>query len=97
MHKSLLENQGTQAAGFTSMRKNNNMNDEHQANGATARRSVRRLSKFKNYVKAHRTVIGNEIWYRDDPPDLGPQFTAKRTSERCQILDKASPPGREKE
>ena len=65
-----------------------NRNDEHQTNGTTAKRSVRsrRVSKFNNHVKAHTTVIGNEAWYGDDPPELGQQFTAKRTAERCQML-----------
>ena len=73
-----------------SMRKNNNPNDEHQVNGATARRLIRprRPSQFKNHVKAHTTIIRNEIWYGDGPPDLGPQFTAKQTAERCQKLIK---------
>ena len=92
MHKSLQQNQRTQARpsqpGFASMRKSNNRNDEHPINGTTARRSVRppRPCKFNNHVKAHTTVIRNETWYGDGPPDLGQQFTAKRTAERCQML-----------
>lgn len=58
--------------------------------GTTAKRSVRqrRPSKFKYHVKAQTTVIRNEAWYGDDPPNLGPQFTAKQTAERGQRLIK---------
>ena len=48
----------------------------------------RRASKFKRHVKAHKTVIRNETWFGDDPPDLGTPFTAKKTAERCQTLVK---------
>ena len=48
----------------------------------------RRASKFKRHVKAHKTVIRNETWFGDAPPDLGPQFTAKKTAERAQTLVK---------
>ena len=70
------------------MRKSKNLTEEQRTNGTTARRSVRRHrpSKFNNHVKAHTTVIRNETWYGDGPPDLGQQFTAKQTAERSQKL-----------
>ena len=48
----------------------------------------RRASKFERHVKAHKTVIGNETWFGDAAPDLGPQFTAKKTAERARTLVK---------
>ena len=38
--------------------------------------------KFRAHVKAHKTVIGNERWFRKGPPFLGKQFTVKKTVER---------------
>ncbi len=38
--------------------------------------------KFRAHVKAHKTVIGQERWYRPGQPFLGKPFTVKRTVER---------------
>jgi len=37
---------------------------------------------FKTHVQAHEAVIGNELWYGDQPPSLGQGFTAADTAER---------------
>ena len=37
--------------------------------------------KFRAHVKAHKTVIGNERWFRKGPPFLGKPFTVKKDGE----------------
>jgi hypothetical protein len=38
--------------------------------------------KFRAHVKAHKTVISNERWFRKGQPFLGKPFTVKRTVKR---------------
>jgi hypothetical protein len=38
--------------------------------------------KFRAHAKAHRTVIGNERWFRKGEPFLGKPFTVKKTVNR---------------
>jgi hypothetical protein len=38
--------------------------------------------KFRAHVKAHRTVAGNERWFRKGEPFLGTPFTVKKTVQR---------------
>ena len=38
--------------------------------------------KFRAHVKAHRTVIAHERWFRKGEPFLGKPFTVKKTVER---------------
>ena len=38
--------------------------------------------KFRAHVKAHKTVIGNEGWFRKGSPFLGKPFTVKKTVKR---------------
>jgi hypothetical protein len=38
--------------------------------------------KFRAHVKAHRTVIAHERWFRKGPPFLGKPFTVKKTVQR---------------
>ena len=50
--------------------------------------------KFRAHVKAHKTVIANERWFRKGPPFLGKPFTVKKTVERhatvIKILSRAA-------
>ena len=39
-------------------------------------------SQFKSHVRAHEEVTSNEFWYSDQPPDLGPGFSAAKARER---------------
>jgi hypothetical protein len=45
-------------------------------------------SKFRAHVKAHRTVISNERWYRKGEPFLGKPFTVKKTVNRHRTVIK---------
>jgi hypothetical protein len=38
--------------------------------------------KFRAHVKAHKTVIANERWFRKGAPFLGKPFSVKKTVER---------------
>jgi hypothetical protein len=38
--------------------------------------------RFRSHVRAHEEIIGNEVWYGDQPPRLGLGFTAAKTQER---------------
>jgi hypothetical protein len=38
--------------------------------------------KFRAHIKSHKTVIGNERWFRKDAPFLGKSFTVKKTVKR---------------
>ena len=38
--------------------------------------------KFRAHVKAHKTVIAHERWFRKGPPFLGKPFTVKKTVQR---------------
>ena len=38
--------------------------------------------RFKRHVRAHEEITSNEFWYGDQPPDLGPGFTAAKAQER---------------
>jgi hypothetical protein len=42
--------------------------------------------KFRAHVKAHKTVISNERWFRKGPPFLGKPFTVKKTVKRHATL-----------
>jgi hypothetical protein len=42
--------------------------------------------KFRAHVRAHEQIISNEIWYGDQPPSLGPGFTAAKTQERANTV-----------
>ena len=44
--------------------------------------------KFRAHVKAHKTVIANERWFRKGPPFLGKPFTVKKTVQRHATLIK---------
>ena len=50
--------------------------------------------KFRAHVKAHKTVIGNERWFRKGRPFLGKPFTVKKTVNRhatvIKILSRAA-------
>ena len=50
--------------------------------------------KFRAHVKAHKTVIGHERWFRKGPPFLGKPFTVKKTVKRhatvIKILSRAA-------
>ena len=51
--------------------------------------------KFRAHVKAHKTVIANERWFRKGQPFLGKPFTVKKTVERHATADQDPVPGRE--
>jgi hypothetical protein len=38
--------------------------------------------RFHNHVRAHEEITSNEVWYGDQPPTLGPAFTAAKAQER---------------
>jgi hypothetical protein len=42
--------------------------------------------KFRSHVRAHEEIIRNEVWYGDQPPSLGPAFTAAKTQERTSTV-----------
>ena len=44
--------------------------------------------KFRAHVKAHKTVISNERWFRKGPPFLGKPFTVKKIVNRHATLIK---------
>jgi hypothetical protein len=50
------------------------------------RRSRGQNPRFRGHVKSHQAIIQNELWYGDDPPTLGEQFTAKETAKRQALL-----------
>jgi hypothetical protein len=43
---------------------------------------------FQNHKKAHATVLRNEHWFSDNPPDLGPTFSRKKANKRHKITTK---------
>jgi hypothetical protein len=50
--------------------------------------------RFSSHVRAHEEITSNEFWYGDQPPSLGPGFTAAKTQQRTttvtQILLRAA-------
>jgi hypothetical protein len=44
--------------------------------------------EFRAHVRAHEAVIGNELWYGDQAPDLGEGFSAADTAERTTTVIK---------
>ena len=44
--------------------------------------------KFRAHLKAHKTVISNERWFRKGEPFLGKSFTVKKTVKRHAALIK---------
>jgi hypothetical protein len=38
--------------------------------------------KFNSHVRAHEAIVSNEVWYGDQPPSLGPGFSAAKAQER---------------
>jgi hypothetical protein len=42
--------------------------------------------RFKSHVRAHEEITSNEVWYSDQPPDLGPGFTAAKAQERTSTV-----------
>jgi hypothetical protein len=38
--------------------------------------------RFKSHVRAHEEITSNEFWYSDQPPRLGPGFSAAKARER---------------
>jgi hypothetical protein len=38
--------------------------------------------KFNSHVRAHEEIVSNEVWYSDQPPSLGPGFSAAKAQER---------------
>jgi hypothetical protein len=38
--------------------------------------------RFRNHVRAHEEIISDEVWYGDQPPTLGPAFSAGKAQER---------------
>ena len=59
-----------------------------------SRRRLQAKPRFKGHVGAHEAVTSNEFWYGDQPPRLGPGFSAadatKRTSTVTEILLRAA-------
>jgi hypothetical protein len=47
------------------------------------RHSTHSKSKFKTHTRAQEEITCNEVWYGDQPPVLGPSFTAAKTQERA--------------
>jgi hypothetical protein len=43
---------------------------------------------FQNHKKAHATVLRNEHWFSDNPPDLGASFSRKNANQRHKIVVK---------
>jgi hypothetical protein len=41
---------------------------------------------IRNHVRAHEEITSNELWYGDQPPSLGPGFTAAKTRERTSTV-----------
>ena len=58
------------------------------------RPTQRSRPEFRAHVKAHKTVIGNERWFRKGQPFLGKPFTVKKTVNRhatvIKILSRAA-------
>jgi hypothetical protein len=46
------------------------------------RRSPHTKPRFRSHVRAHEEISSNEFWYGDQPPRLGPGFSAAKTQER---------------
>jgi hypothetical protein len=44
--------------------------------------------QFRNHKKAHATVIHNEHWFSDNPPDLGEAFSRRKANKRHKITTK---------
>jgi hypothetical protein len=44
--------------------------------------------KFRNHKKAHATVLQNEHWFSDNPPNLGKAFSRKKANKRHKIVVK---------
>jgi hypothetical protein len=44
-------------------------------------------SRFSRHVRAHEEIIRNQFWYTDQPPSLGPGFTAAKTQERATVVN----------
>jgi hypothetical protein len=42
--------------------------------------------RFKSHVRAHEEITSNEFWYSDQPPALGPGFTAAKAQERTSTI-----------
>jgi hypothetical protein len=42
--------------------------------------------RFKSHVRAHEEVTSNETWYGDQPPSLGPGFSAAKAKERTSTV-----------
>jgi hypothetical protein len=55
---------------------------------ARAKPSFRTQAKprFKSHVRAHEEITGNEFWYGDQLPDLGPGFSAAKAKERTSTV-----------
>jgi hypothetical protein len=44
--------------------------------------------RFSSHVRAHEEITSNEFWYGDQPPSLGPGFTAAKTQERATVVNR---------
>ena len=42
--------------------------------------------RFKRHVRAHEEITSNETWYSDQPPDLGPGFSAAKAQQRTSTV-----------
>jgi len=51
-----------------------------------SRRQTYTKPRFKSHVRAHEEITSNEVWYSDEPPDLGPGFTAAKAQERTSTV-----------
>jgi hypothetical protein len=45
-------------------------------------------TNFQSYKKAHATVINNEHWFSDNPPNLGKAFSGKKANKRHEVVVK---------
>ncbi len=45
-------------------------------------------SNFQHHKKAHASVLQNEHWFSDNPPDLGETFSRKKANKRHKIVTK---------